>query len=57
MLRSSNLRITVDSISLNSMSLMRSKKVIVGIPLTIDMLTSPSCKTRSHSFLIGYPSG
>ncbi|KHG02013.1 Methylcrotonoyl-CoA carboxylase subunit alpha, mitochondrial -like protein [Gossypium arboreum] len=39
------------------MSLMRSKKAITGIPLTIDVLTSPSCKTRSHSFLVRYLSG
>ncbi|KAK8341838.1 hypothetical protein V6Z12_A08G192200 [Gossypium hirsutum] len=60
MFRPSNLRTTVDSISLKRISLMRSEKAIAGIPLTIEVFMSPSRISKSPSFLprflAGFPS-
>ncbi|TYH60888.1 hypothetical protein ES332_D07G010700v1 [Gossypium tomentosum] len=56
MLRPNSLRMTVNSISLNSMSLMRSEKAIAGIPLTMDIFTSPSISSKSISSFSKIPS-
>ncbi|KAK8366486.1 hypothetical protein V6Z12_A02G123800 [Gossypium hirsutum] len=51
MFRPSNLRTIVDSISLERISLMRSEKVMAGIPLTIEVFMSPSRISKPPSSL------